>query len=138
VGTECAAAIAFYPPTWLLPGSESMADGPARRAALFARDVSPDVVRAASPLHYAKAPFPPTLLIHGSADALVPPAASLRMHESLSAAGVRVELHMFSGAPHGFDASRAYGRACAQLMAIFLERHGLPPAVPTLTPLRVG
>ena len=131
----CAAAIAFYPPTWLLPGTEAMADAPARRAALFEPGVSAEVVRAASPLTHAVAPFPPTLLIHGSADALVPAAASLRMHEALSAAGARVELHVFSGAPHGFDASRAYGRTCAQLMALFLERHGLPPAAPSITPL---
>ena len=138
IGTQCAAVIAFYPPTWLLPGSEAMTDAPARRAALFDAEVSTDIVRAASPLHHAKAPFPPTLLIHGSADALVPQAASLRMYEALRAAGAAVEIHVFSGAPHGFDASRAYGRTCAQLMALFLERHGLPPAVPALTPPVVG
>jgi acetyl esterase/lipase len=138
VGTECAAAIAFYPPTWLGSSTGSVDNETMRRAALFAADASADVVRNASPLTHARAPYPPTLLIHGSADALVPQAASFKMHEALAAAGVPVELHVFSGAPHGFDAGRAYGRTCAQLMALFLERHGLPPALPTLTPIRVG
>ena len=132
VDTDCAAVIAFYPPTWLGSGAAAMDDVSARRATLFERGASAETVRAASPLTHARAGFPPTLLIHGSADTLVPPEASLRMHEALAAEKVPVELHMFSGAPHGFDAGRAYGRACAQLMALFLERHGLPPAAPTL------
>ncbi|MFN8224432.1 MAG: alpha/beta hydrolase [Gaiellales bacterium] len=47
--------------------------------------------------------FPPTLLIHGTADTDVPYARSAEMAGSLAAAGVPHELVTIDGGGHGFD-----------------------------------
>jgi len=121
-GTSCAACIAVYAPTQLLfANRRSSTMGFV--ASLFEPQVSDDVVRAASPISYASKDYPPTLLIHGNRDEVVPPAASLNMYGALADAGADVELHMFAGAAHGFDRDRALARQCAALMALFLERH---------------
>lgn len=124
VGTEVAGAISFYPPTDLRPSAGS-AGGAV--AALFEPGVDAETVRAASPLSYARPDFPPTLLIHGNRDQLVPQRESLRMYRALSEAGAPVEIHLYNGAPHGFDAERSLGRQCADVMALFLDRHVVAP-----------
>ncbi len=118
--THVEACIAFYPPVLL--GPQNRKDGTI--PALFDVDASAEVIAQASPLHHVKdASFPPTLLIHGNRDQLVPVSASLEMYEALSRAGARAELHVFSDAPHAFDMGRELGRASAQLCHLFLERH---------------
>jgi acetyl esterase/lipase len=120
VATHCRACVAFYAPTQLGTGGRD-----ARATGLFAEGASEETVRAASPLGYAaQGEFPPTLLLHGDKDELVPPRASLEMYQALRAAGTAAELHLFSNAPHGFDAARLLGRECVQLIHLFLERHG--------------
>jgi acetyl esterase/lipase len=122
VSTDCAACIAFYPPTKLLQPQPGTPEG-----GLFAADVDEAAVRLASPIEHARKDFPPTQLIHGNRDQIVPPRASLKMYEALSSAGAPVELHLYNGAPHGFDANRDLGRQCIELMALFLDRHVVNP-----------
>ena len=120
VGTAVQACVAFYAPTLLLGMARSDESG----IGLFGAHASDDVVRAASPLHYAaRSGFPPTLLLHGNQDDLVPVQASLEMYRALRESGARTELHVFSDAPHGFDAGRGLGRTSAQIIHLFLERH---------------
>lgn len=45
---------------------------------------------------------PPVMLIHGSADRVVPPERSRSVHDHLESAGVASRLHVVPGAPHGF------------------------------------
>jgi acetyl esterase/lipase len=54
-----------------------------------------------SPLLFASSDDPPTLLIHGSEDALVPLSQSQSMHSALQANGVITELFVIEGADHG-------------------------------------
>ncbi len=77
---------------------------------------------AASPITYAHRHFPPTLLIHGNADDIVPVEASFAMYRSLSEVGAPVELHVYDGAPHAFDALPEFGRQLTDIMALFLDR----------------
>jgi dipeptidyl aminopeptidase/acylaminoacyl peptidase len=63
------------------------------------------------------------MLIHGTADTVVHPLASLRMYEALTAAGVPAELHMYAEQPHAFDSTSAFGRQCAAEMLLFLDRY---------------
>lgn len=56
---------------------------------------------AVSPIDYVSADDPPTLLIHGDADTLVPIANSERMSAALKAAGVESNFIVIPGAPHG-------------------------------------
>lgn len=56
---------------------------------------------AASPLSYARADAPPSLLVAGSDDCVVPPKQSQRLFESLEAAGAPdVTLHLEPGFGH--------------------------------------
>ncbi len=87
----------------------------------------------ASPVTYASAAFPPTMLIHGNADGLVPVEQSFLMYQALVDAGAKAELHIFEGQPHAFDGAPGFGRQCASLMTLFLARHVLAK-----TPAAVG
>ena len=57
--------------------------------------------REASPLTYVDGSTPPTLLIAGTADAVVPPEQTQLMHSALKAADVPVEVLWIEGAGHG-------------------------------------
>ena len=57
--------------------------------------------RAASPTSHVTAQSPPFLLLHGTADEVVPLAQSLLMKEALEAQGVAVRLIKVEGAGHG-------------------------------------
>lgn len=67
----------------------------------------------ASPLHWVTPLAPPTLLIHGTDDRIVPFEQSQWLLDRLKSAGVRAELESIAGADHGFqgaDAERAERR----------------------------
>lgn len=54
----------------------------------------------AAHLHYQEAPTPPVLLVHGSADSVVPVAALHTAEAELKRAGVSVETHISFGLGH--------------------------------------
>jgi acetyl esterase/lipase len=124
IATDVAACIAFYAPALLGRPGVALSETTAK---LLGRDSSPDRVAGASPVTWAAAAFPPTMLITGNKDELVPDQSSFVMYHALINAGARAELHVFDGAPHGFDALPEYGRECARIMALFLDRHVVNP-----------
>lgn len=135
VPTHVAACIAFYAPVLLYnPDAAPSLQTRELYNLLFGRDADADVARRASPIEYASASFPPTALITGNRDELVPHASSLRMYQALEKAGRRAELHIYDGAPHGFDAIPDFGRQCAQIMRLFLDRHVANPR-PVVVPV---
>lgn len=115
-----AAVVAFYPPTDLRD--------PERGARLLGADHDGATAAAASPLTHARAGFPPTMLVHGLADTMVPPAASEAMHRALLDAGAISELHLFAGEIHEFDAGATMCSVTQHLAAAFFERHVVDPA----------
>ena len=135
VATHVAAAIGVYAPT-LFWHQEAERGGIPIIALHEEGDAS--VATAASPLRHVTAGFPPTLLIHGTRDTVVPPLASIRMYEELVAAEVPVELHMYADQPHAFDAAPEFGRQCAAEMLLFLDRYVRQPraAEPVTVPGR--
>jgi dipeptidyl aminopeptidase/acylaminoacyl peptidase len=63
-----------------------------------------DAARAdASPITHVTADAPPFLLVHGTADWLVPYTQSEQLHAALTAAGVDCRLEPVEGAQHIFD-----------------------------------
>lgn len=101
VTTEVAAVVAVYPPVLFHAGGARPSGGlPA--TALMGESATEERALAASPLTYVSAGFPPTLLLHGSKDTVVPPSASTRMYDAMRAAGAPVELHVYANLPHGF------------------------------------
>ena len=120
-----AAVIAVYPPTLLTmstePGSLHLAflvEDAGERSEADAAALSASV----SPVRQVTASFPPTQLIHGSADDLVPLEAVMVMYRALDDAGVAVDLHVHAGQPHAFDAG-PLGRVTVAEMSGFLDRY---------------
>jgi acetyl esterase/lipase len=64
----------------------------------------PDVYRQASPIHLVRRGLPPTLLIHGAWDELVPVTQSEQLARALEQAGTPVQLVRLPFARHAFDA----------------------------------
>ncbi|MGC0316933.1 alpha/beta hydrolase fold domain-containing protein [Kitasatospora acidiphila] len=63
----------------------------------------PELVALASPVAQVPTDPPPFLLLHGTADTIVAPAHSERLHQALLAAGGRSELVPVPGAEHAFE-----------------------------------
>lgn len=95
--------------------------GPTDMAAFYAKSAVPEVQQwlpllmqgtpeqnpalyaSSSPLHYVSSASCPTLIFHGGADPLVPPAQSLRLRDTLQTLGVPVRLQVYPGAGHGWS-----------------------------------
>lgn len=124
VPTHVAACVAFYAPALLYTPRRAL---PEQLNFLFGRGYSEETAKDASPITHVSAEFPPTCLITGTKDELVPYEASVRMFEALLAAGAKAELHAYEGLPHGFDALPDFGRQTAQIQALFFDRHVVNP-----------
>jgi acetyl esterase/lipase len=135
VPTHVAASIAFYAPAVLgREGREVVQGVEMDVVSLLMGDGDMERRRLASPVTYARAAFPPTLLMHGNKDATVPARASLVMYEALDKAGAPVELHIYEGMPHAFDRHPTFGRQAAAIMTTFLDRHVVVPAPVVIPP----
>jgi acetyl esterase/lipase len=123
------ALVAIFPPTLLSPRDTTLR-GAVPGFALLGDYDTEEASRLASPLSHVRADHPPTLLLHGNADELVPPAASILMYEALVDAGVPVELHMVAEQPHAYVLQRDFHRLSVQTIALFLRRYmGLRQAI---------
>jgi acetyl esterase/lipase len=118
------AVACFFPPTdllnWGKPGKEMLYATdhdpkyrPAfdhrerdEKTALWVPVTDPERLRQIahqiSPIDYVTADDPPTLMIHGDADRVVPIQQSLTMAEALKKAGVETKLVVKEGAGHGW------------------------------------
>lgn len=115
-GAKVQGVVAWFPVTDLggLPSDVAEAGGvpdpgPGSREAQFLgapASSAPDLAREASPLTYASAAAPPVLLMHGTADDMVPAAQSVRLAEVLREAGAAVELELVPGATHFWNGAR--------------------------------
>jgi acetyl esterase/lipase len=128
VSTDVAACVAIYAPTSMMRRFEGQGRGAV--AALMGEAATDEAYKGANPLTYARADYPPTMLIHGNKDMTVPVSESFKMYEALTAAGATPEMHIFAGQPHAFDAAPDYGRQTAALIDLFLRRQmlGMVPA----------
>jgi len=79
--------------------------------------------RDASPLFRVDSRSAPTLVIHGTADELVPPDQSTRACDALHAVKVDCELMLLPGEGHGLDSGHADPVAVVQRLKAFLDRH---------------
>ncbi len=107
---------------------ESFVGGPPAKAG--------DRYAKASPVTYASKAAAPTLLIHGTRDALVPIEQARRLEKKLREAGAEVRLLPLQGAAHDFTGAHADRAEAAALE--FLDRHlkrsGARPESPATTP----
>jgi acetyl esterase/lipase len=75
-----------------------------------------------SPLALIGPDFPPTMIVHGTADVLIRPINSGRLADELSRLGVISELVTFAECNHEFDAAPSYGAAVVTHIDVFLRR----------------
>jgi acetyl esterase/lipase len=85
------------------------------------------VAQRGSPIAHVDSGDPPALLVHGSADTLVPASQSEAMAAALRAAGVPVQLELVAGANHGWtsptpEATTAASRRAVQLTFDWLQQ----------------
>ncbi len=114
-GTEVAACVAFYPPASL------------GNTAVLGPNPTDAGRRDLTPLSHVKAGYPPTLLLHGSADQTIPVEESVAMYEALRKVGAPVELHVIEGVTHIFDVHADLAAASATWIDLFLDRHVANP-----------
>jgi acetyl esterase/lipase len=100
--------VAWYPPTDLLRlhRAETGTGLDASIVQSFVGvdpDADPERWREASPIEQAHAGAPPTLILQGTSDLLVPQVEATSFAQKLSELGAACELHMVEGAVHGFD-----------------------------------
>jgi acetyl esterase/lipase len=123
-GEPVAAVVALFAPSQLLlPPVEA---GPHPVRALLGAAASDATAAAASPLTYVSG-FPPTCLIHGTADPLIPHHAALGLFGALEAAQRPVELHLYHGCGHEFAALPSMLAPVQATIALFLKRTVVDP-----------
>lgn len=60
-----------------------------------------ELAKKVSPLTYVRRDVPPTLVIHGDADPIVPYSQATRLHDALTAAGAPTDMYTVPGGGHG-------------------------------------
>ncbi|GIG56091.1 hypothetical protein Lfu02_04630 [Longispora fulva] len=127
--TSVLAVAAFYPPSdvaalWRDSGLPSVR-GWAENYAGGTPQQQPEHYRLASPVTYVRAGLPPTLLMHGERDHVVPYQQSPELAAKLAAAGVPHELVSVPYAEHIFDfAWGSWGtQICRHTLEVFLARY---------------
>jgi acetyl esterase/lipase len=106
--TRVAACVAFYPPAQLSPAHPL--GGPA-------------------PVDVMKPGYPPTMLLHGTADKTIAVDASVTLYNKLREVQAPVELHVVEGVTHIFDTHNEFAEASALWIDLFLDRHVVTPRV---------
>jgi len=123
-GRVAAVVSAFAPPELRLP---KPGDPPSPVAALLGSKASEASAKAASPISYITSEFPPTLLLSGTKDAMVPHHAQLALFGALEAAGVATDLRFYHGHTHEFTRLPSMLGPVMADVALFLKRAMVDP-----------
>jgi dipeptidyl aminopeptidase/acylaminoacyl peptidase len=84
-------------------------------------DTNPGLYQSSSPVHFVSAQNPPTLILHGALDPIVPVSQSIALKEKLQLAGVPVQMVTYPTESHGWTGANlldTYNR-----IAGFLAQH---------------
>lgn len=122
--SRVAAVVAYFPPVDLRG-----LVGPSER--FPALDFDPAKADSVSPILFVSADDPPTLLIHGDRDDLVPLANSQKIRDALQGAAVKTDLLVLEGAGHGFQGE--HDERAAAALAAWFEANLAVHAAPALT-----
>jgi len=127
VSSEVQAVVNIYGPCDLtVPG---IRDADAVRQFLAGKkyDESPDVYEKASPLFHLTKDDPPTLILHGTLDSLVPIGQSDKLAERLKQVGVPCVYDRLEGWPHVMDLAEVVFNRCVFFIDRFLAEHAPVP-----------
>ena len=122
VSSEIKAVCAIYPPTTI---RQLEMLNPLENAflMLMGKEANKEDYDKASPLNYVTEDYPPCMLIHGSTDSVVRLKDSTKFYEKLIEFNRPASLHIFSEKEHAFDGEPDYGRAIADLQALFFLKY---------------
>ncbi len=87
-----------------------------------AEQEDPERWDAASPVYQASVDDPPMLLLHGSADKIIPDSQSIELYKTLEKIGVESRLVIVEGAPHSFHLQPEQ-RDLRPLVIGFFDKH---------------
>jgi len=83
-----------------------------------------EVMKTYSPYHYLSASVPPTLLIQGDCDRIVPLSQSTCLQIKLDSLGVENEMHILKGADHALAKATPEQKAAVQKWIVaFIQKH---------------
>jgi acetyl esterase/lipase len=135
-----AAVIDCYAPVSFHPGETSMlqmgpagidlaailanqrSDGALPAFDLLGKPCTQEQADAISPLALVGPDYPPTMIVHGTADMLIRPINSRLLADELSRLGVVCQLVNFAECNHEFDAAPSYAAAVVAHLDVFLRR----------------
>lgn len=120
------AIIAVYAPTVFRSG-DARVSGSVPATALLGQGADDAAVAAISPMTYVRADFPPTILLHGTGDKVVPVSASIRFYEALAAVGAKVDMHLYAEMPHGWARRAEWTGPTMAEAGVFLKRYVVAP-----------
>jgi len=86
-------------------------------------DEKPDLYREASPVSYLSSSCPPTLILHGTSDTLVPVSQSDTLKARLDALGVPCEYFRVPLWPHSMDMAKRVNDFSQKKMEAFFEKY---------------
>lgn len=86
-------------------------------------DEAPELYKKASPLFYLSKDDPPTLILHGTLDSLVPIAQSDALAERLKQTGVPCTYDRLEGWPHVMDLAEVVFKRCVFFIDRFLAEN---------------
>lgn len=133
---DVAAVVAFYPPigfyatpapapdpdTGRPPRAPRRDDGRAPAYMILADSEDEDLVRSVSPIDQISASSPPTMIVQGTADTMVPYRSSILLHQALLDAGVPADLQLHHGVGHEFDAAPTMTATVQEAISRFYRR----------------
>jgi len=86
-------------------------------------DEAPEIFKEASPVNYLDKSDPPTLILHGTTDRLVPVSQSDMLKNKLDSLGVPCVLHRLPGWPHTMDIALRVNKYCQLKMDEFFRQY---------------
>ncbi|MCC6491830.1 MAG: alpha/beta hydrolase [Pirellulales bacterium] len=86
-------------------------------------DEAPEAFRRASPITYVTPDDPPTLVLHGSLDSVVPIEQAEALAAKLKQAGVSCDFDRVEGWPHTMDLESRVNAHCFAKMLEFFDNH---------------
>jgi len=134
--TQVAAVVPFYGPFDLEGLARSKSNERAAQAVLGLvgatqlNEEAYQLLRKASPMNYVHQGMPPFLLIHGTADTIVPHEQSVKLCEKIKSVGGACELLSVEGADHGIGGwekhpqFQAYKSRLVEWLKATLDRQG--------------
>ena len=113
-----AMANAPAPGTPMTPEAAAEATGPLLFFGCTMDGCAPGVLEKASPVNLVNPNDPPALLIHGTADTMVPPEQSIEFDNKLKAAGIKTDLLLINNVSHNWKGPNLTATAAASKQAL--------------------